>query len=153
MVEYWKRMRDLAGHQPLILAGANVVLLDKDNRILLHHRSDMDLWGLPGGFCELAETVEDTARREVLEEIGIQCGELELLNVYSGAQFYFKYPNGDEVYNVTVSYLCRDYSGAITVNPQEGRDARFFALDELPINIARGIRLILEDLKARRPFE
>lgn len=149
MVEYWKEMRNLVGHRPMILAGANVILINDDNQVLLHLRTDVDQWGLPGGFCEIAESTEETARREVFEEIGLTCGELELLNVYSGEEFHFIYPNGDEVYNVTVTYLCRDFSGTIRVNPSEGKQACFFGLHELPPNITKGIRLILDDFIKR----
>lgn len=147
MEEYWKVMRRLLGSRPLILAGANIIILDGNNQVLLHLRSDIHMWGLPGGFCELGESVEETAIREAKEELGITCTNLKLFNVYSGEEFHFTYPNGDEVYNVTVSFICRDYTGDINVNPEEGRDARFFSVEHLPPNIPRGIRRILDDLR------
>jgi len=74
-------LRKFVGTRPLIMPGANVIIIDKQGRVLLHHRSDMDLWGLPGGFCELGETVEETASREVFEEVGLRCKSLKLFNI------------------------------------------------------------------------
>lgn len=38
---------------------------------------------LPGGFVEVGEMVETSARREVLEETGLEVKALEMLNVFS----------------------------------------------------------------------
>lgn len=122
-MDYIGDLRKLIGTQSIIMVGANVILINEKDEILLHHRTDRDWWGLPGGAMELAETMEQTARREVYEEINLTCGNLELFNVYSGPEFYNKDPDGSEVYNVTVTYICRDYSGDIIVEKTEGRDA------------------------------
>ncbi len=65
MKDYIRELRGLVGHRPLVMAGAAVLILDADDRVLLVRRSDDLKWGLPGGLTELGESVEDTARREV----------------------------------------------------------------------------------------
>lgn len=144
-MDYISNLRKYIGTQPLIMCGACVILINDNNEILLHHRTDRDWWGLPGGAMELKESLEDTARREVYEEINLVCGELELLNVYSGPELYYQYPDGNEVYNVTAAYICSDFTGEIIVEKTEGRAARFFDANELPENISHTIRPILMD--------
>ncbi|MEA4960402.1 NUDIX hydrolase [Lutispora sp.] len=157
MADYIGDLRKLIGTRPIIMCGANVILLNDQDQILLHHRIDRDWWGLPGGAMELGESLEQTASREVLEEVGLVCGDLKLFNVYSGERLYYKYPDGNEVYNVTATYLCNDYSGEIVVDPSEGRDARFFPLNKIPSNLSSTIKEIVEEfvtkyhgLKAQR---
>ena len=149
MADYIMELRKLVGTRPLLMPGANVIIVDEQQRVMLHHRSDMDLWGLPGGFCELGETIEETAKREVIEEVGLVCKTLKLLNVFSGESQHFKYPHGDEVYNVTVTFVCDDFEGTINVNKEEGRDARFFLFEDMPHNVPAGIKVILDDYKAK----
>ncbi|MEM7220459.1 MAG: NUDIX domain-containing protein [Pseudomonadota bacterium] len=60
-------------------------LLLRDDRILLadHHRYRKPTrWGLPGGHIEWGENPADTARREVLEELGVTLGELTFVDNY-----------------------------------------------------------------------
>jgi len=134
---------------PIIMCGANVIILDKENRVLMHHRRDNDSWGLPGGAMELGEKLEETAIREAVEEVGLRCSNLKLFNVYSGTELSYKYPDGNEVYNVTVTYVCRDFSGRIEVDKGEGRDAKFFSISEIPQNTSPPVRIIVEDFVAK----
>jgi len=91
--DYIGDLRKFVGTRPIIMCGANVILINSKNEILFHHRTDRDWWGLPGGAMELGESLEETARREVFEEVGLECGDLKLFNVYSGQKQYYKYPD------------------------------------------------------------
>ncbi|MEW5939538.1 MAG: NUDIX domain-containing protein [Chloroflexota bacterium] len=73
---------------------------------------------MPGGAVEPGEAVEEAARRETREETGIAVGEMSLFGVFSGPELFYKYPNGDEVYNVTIVYLSREWRGAVTLNAE-----------------------------------
>ena len=149
MTDYIGDLRKLIGTRPIIMCGANVILLNDQGQILLHHRIDRDWWGLPGGAMELGESFEQTAKREVLEEVGLICRDLKLFNVYSGEKLYYKYPDGNEVYNVTATYICKDFSGERVVDPSEGRDARFFPLDKIPSNLSSSIEEIVEEFLSK----
>jgi len=149
MGDYIGDLRKIIGTRPVIMCGANAILLNEQHQILLHHRVDRDWWGLPGGAMELGESLEQTACREVLEEVGLHCSNLKLFNIYSGEELYYKYPDGNEVYNVTATYLCKEYSGQIVVDLSEGRDAKFFSLEDIPANLSSTIKGIIEEFLSR----
>ncbi len=133
---YIQELRGLVGHRPLIMPGANVIVVDKNNRLLLQLRTDNKCWGLPGGSMEPGETLEEVAKRELYEETNLVAKNLTLFNVYSGEEFYYKYPHGDEVYNVVATYICTEYKGVMKKDENEVLDLEFFHYNELPSKIS-----------------
>ncbi|MBB4826189.1 8-oxo-dGTP pyrophosphatase MutT (NUDIX family) [Sporosarcina luteola] len=131
---YVQDLRELVGTRPIILAGANVIVIDELHRILLQLRTDNCCWGLPGGTMEPGETMEEVAKRELWEETNLTAIELKPFKFYSGKELYYRYPHGDEVYNVVMAYICKQYHGSLQGNPDEVLDAQFFFLHELPEN-------------------
>jgi len=136
MTGYVAGLRRLVGSRPLILAGACTVVVDPEGRILLQRRSDDGTWGLPGGAVEIGETLEEAARREVGEEVGLTVGALALLHVFSGPEAYHRYPNGDEVYNVLAAFVTCDYTGVPRADGQEATAARFFDPADIPAELS-----------------
>ena len=130
-MSYISEMRKYIGHAPMFSAGATIVVL-KENKILLNLRSDTNTWGIPGGAIELGETLEQTATRELKEETNLSAEDFILLHLFSGSDFYFKYPNGDELYSVVALYLAKGVTGELKITDGESNDLRFFAKDELP---------------------
>lgn len=139
---YISELRKHIGHNPLISAGATVVVI-KDKQILLNLRSDTKTWGIPGGSLELGETLEETAKRELKEETNLDCDNFTLLNVFSGNDFYFKYPNGDELFSVIALYLADDFKGSLKITDDESIDLSFFSKSELP-NLESRANLIID---------
>jgi 8-oxo-dGTP pyrophosphatase MutT (NUDIX family) len=145
-MDYIRKMRERIGHEPLLLVGAAVLLI-KDGRLLMMRRTDNHAWGIPGGALEPGETLEETARRETLEETGLVVVKLSLFDVFSGAELYYRYPNGDEVYNVTAAYLAEEVDGEIQLSPAEHSEYGFFPLHDLPEKISPPIMPILKRLQ------
>lgn len=143
MAGYILELRKIVGHRPLIQTGASVLVENSEGRVLLQLRHDNHCWGYPGGSMEIDEELEDTARRELLEETGIVAEELELFGVFSGKALHYIYPNGDEVSNVDIVYLCKKYSGTLKRQEGEVDELRFFAASEIPDNITEPERVAL----------
>lgn len=123
-------MRALIGSRPIIMAGVSVIVIDDQNRILLQKRSDTKDWGVIGGAVELAESLEEAARRELYEEAGLTANELTFNMMLSGKDMYFQYPNGDEIYNLVAVFETRNYAGIPTILDDEGLELKYFPLDE-----------------------
>lgn len=142
---YIEELRALVGHRPLILVGAIVVIADAQDRILLQQRvHPHGKWGLPGGLMELGETTEETARREVIEETGLELGELRLIDVFSGPDTRMTAANGDVFYAVTIAYSARETFGELRIDRTESLDFRYFPADALPEQIVGSHRPVLD---------
>lgn len=147
-MDYILQLRKYIGHRPILMVGAAILVVDTEDRLLLMKRSDSGLWGPPGGATEPGEYVEAAAKRETAEETGLEIGEMSLFGVFSGPELYYKYPNGDEVYNVTIVYLSRDFSGEVNLDG-EHTTYRWFAVDEIPTSehISPPIVPVIEQFK------
>ncbi len=133
---YIMDLRKLVGHSPLMQVGASVIVEDERGRVLLQLRSDNHCWGYCGGSVDLGEEVEEAAKRELYEETGLVANSLSLFGVFSGKDTHYVYPNGDEVYNIDIVYICKDYCGDPVPQKGEVDELKFFELSEFPENIS-----------------
>ncbi|MBX9689491.1 MAG: NUDIX domain-containing protein [Candidatus Obscuribacterales bacterium] len=141
---YINEIRALIGSRPLIVVGACIFVQDREKRLLLVRRSDNGLWGLPAGTMELGETIEECARRELLEETGLKALRLEFFHVFSGMDHFHTYPNGDQAYIVSTAFRATEYEGMACVNDHESHEVAFFQLTELPAELNPPTRPVLK---------
>ena len=139
MGEYWRDLRKLVGHIPILVCGASVIVENNKGEILLQLRKDNKCWAYPGGLVDVNEVVEEAAKRELTEETGIVAHSLELFGVFSGEELYHIYPNGDEVSIVDIVYICKNFSGKVKADNIESADAKFFPIDKLPENMSPAV--------------
>ncbi|WP_417898749.1 NUDIX hydrolase [Bacillus haimaensis] len=151
-MDYIKHLRSMVGNEKVIMVAAGAIVIDKENRVLMQQRSDTGQWGFPGGFMDLGESVHATARREVYEETGLTLEELELFGIYSGPQHDKTFSNGDQVSIVLVTFICRQYTGALVRSNEESMQNRFYSLEELPENIFTEHKMLIDDLLTSKPL-
>ena len=150
MTGYMAEMRKLVGHRTVMQCAASVVCIDEQGRILLGKRADNHLWGYSGGAAEIDERAEDCAKRELFEEMGLVADELTFFCVNSGPEAHYIYPNGDEVSNFEIVYVCRKWHGEPKACDGEMEALRFFAKDEIDLaEISPPIRRVVSALTDR----
>jgi 8-oxo-dGTP pyrophosphatase MutT (NUDIX family) len=89
-------------------------------------RRDFRIWTLPGGHIENGESPFQTAKREVLEETGVEIADLKFVSVYSKPQWY----NGGDI-----TILIKAETPTLTVvraDPTECMDAKMCDTEDLP---------------------
>jgi ADP-ribose pyrophosphatase YjhB (NUDIX family) len=145
-MDYIQQLRQFIGHRPILMLGAVTLVLNEANHLLMMRRTDSGLWGVPSGAVELGEVIEEAAKRETREETNLEVVEMSLFGVFSGPELYYIYPNGDEVYNVSIVYLSHDWRGEIKLN-DEHSEWNWFASSNLPEDFSPPIVTILDQFK------
>jgi 8-oxo-dGTP diphosphatase len=117
-----------------------------DGRVLLIRRGDTGLWALPGGTLEWGETLRAAISRELGEETGATVLSLgRLVGVYSAPERDARFHAVTVLIEAAVSPPDRPPE-----NPLEILEVRAFTDDELPRELAFGMKDMLDDARAGR---
>lgn len=113
---------------PLPAVGVVVCKADKILLVLRGQAPSHGKWSIPGGVVELGETVREAARREVLEECGV---EIEVGEVIDVVDSIVRDEKGTVQYHYALIDLLATYlAGDLTVG-SDIADARWVSEDEL----------------------
>lgn len=129
------------------LSPAMMALVVRDRELLLARSPNFPpgVYSALAGFVEPGESVEECVAREVAEEVGVKVGATR----YFGSQSW-PFPH-----SLMLAFVAEWRSGDIVRQESEIEDARWFALDDLPLlppnlSIAgRLIRAVVAELEAR----
>jgi len=102
------------------------------NRVLLGRKARKigeGLWNGMGGNVEQSdETIEDAAKREVREEVGV-----ELENIKYMGSIDFKFPDTGRINQVSM-FVAEGYQGDLSPEPEEISELKWFDIENLPVN-------------------
>jgi 8-oxo-dGTP diphosphatase len=110
----------------------DIVIVTRESRpkvLLIRRKHDpfAGCWALPGGFIDMDETLEASARRELREETGVETAELVQLHTFGDPG---RDPRGR---TISVAYLARvDVDALKPVAADDAAEVGWFALDALP---------------------
>jgi 8-oxo-dGTP pyrophosphatase MutT (NUDIX family) len=127
-----KWIRQMVGHELLVLPSVSVLPRDDHGRILLVRIIDTGEWATIGGSIEPDESPEQTAVRETREEAGVTVALGRLLGVFGGPEFRITYPNGDQVSYVTTVFDATVTAGTPGPDGDETSDVRWWPSEALP---------------------
>lgn len=103
----------------------------KDEKILLTHENN-GTWSLPGGWCDVLESVASNTIKEVKEETGLDVETIKIIAV----QDRNKHNKPIYAYGVCkIFVLCNVICGEFIENI-ETTEIKYFSLDEIPNNLA-----------------
>jgi 8-oxo-dGTP pyrophosphatase MutT (NUDIX family) len=104
--------------------GAIVAVVEGD-KVLLTQREDFEVWCLPGGHVDPAESVAQTAIREAKEETGLEIELQRLVGIYSRLEH-----GGNNVH--LVLFAATPVGGILQPQVEEVLALKYFDIDDLP---------------------
>jgi ADP-ribose pyrophosphatase YjhB (NUDIX family) len=126
---------------------AAVIVVDQD-RILLTRRifnPHKGAWSLPAGFINAREDPQAAAKRECLEETGLEVEIIELVDLISGRE----HERGADFVIVYSAKIC----GGELKAGDDADEAVFFSLDHLPELAFQATRQAIQKLRQERDKE
>ena len=103
----------------------------EDNKILLTHENN-GTWALPGGWCDVLESVKSNTIKEVKEETGLDVETIKIISI----QDRNKHNKPIYAYGVCKVFILCDVIGGEFIKNIETTEIKYFSLDEIPNNLA-----------------
>lgn len=127
------KLRAKIGSGCLLVPGARVVVQRDDGRVLMQHRSDFDVWGIPGGNAEEGEDLTSVVIRETMEETGVRIWNLRPFGFGSDPAYEtVTFPNGDICQFFAMMFYTSDFDGVPVVADDESKEVAWIDLQALP---------------------
>ncbi len=128
---YLADLRAKIGHDLVLAPSVAVLARDETGRVLMVLNAETGLWQTIGGMLEPDESPQQAARREALEEAGVEVELRGVIAVAGGPEFRLTYPNGDQVAYVTTIFDAAVRSGEPHPDGDETAAVEWFTLEEL----------------------
>ncbi|MFA5926392.1 MAG: NUDIX domain-containing protein [Parcubacteria group bacterium] len=132
-------------NSPKIGAGAVII---KNGKVLLAKRKGSHsegMWGSMGGHLEFGESPIETAKREALEELGIEIGKIEFATCMS--------LNIKDKHFVDISFTAEIISGEPTIRePEKIEEIGWYPLDNLPSPLFEPVKVVIESIRTGRKY-
>jgi len=137
-----------------VVASVVAAVRNERGELLMIHRTDNDLWALPGGGHDIGETISQTVVREVREETGIDVEVTGLVGLYTNPQHVMAYDDGEVRQQFSICFTARPIGGTVRAS-SESREVAWVdpaKLSELDIHPSMRLRIdhALADLP--RPY-
>ncbi|MFI0241271.1 NUDIX hydrolase [Streptomyces sp. NPDC016845] len=133
-----------------IVPSVVAVALNEAGEVLLIHKTDNDLWALPGGGVEIGESVAEAAVRETKEETGFDVEVTGLVGTYTDPGHVMAYDDGEVRQQFSICFTARIVGGELRTS-SESKEVAFVHPDRLKeLSIHPSMRMRIEHGLANR---
>ncbi|MFI9200560.1 NUDIX hydrolase [Streptomyces sp. NPDC053048] len=126
-----------------IVPSVTVIARNDAGEVLLIHKTDNDLWALPGGGVDVGESAPEAAVRETWEETGFNVEVAGLVGLYTNPAHVMAYDDGEVRQQFSICFTARITGGALRTS-SESKEVAFVhprELDKLSIHPSMRMRI------------
>ncbi len=124
---------------------------DNDGRILMIHKTDNDLWALPGGGHDIGEYIRDTVVREVREETGYDVEVTNIIGTYTNPHHVIAYDDGEVRQQFSIAFSAKLVGGEARTSDESEEVAWVAPADLDTLEIHPSMRMRIQHHLDRRP--
>jgi ADP-ribose pyrophosphatase YjhB (NUDIX family) len=119
------------------------VVEDDQGRILLIHKTDNDLWALPGGGHDIGESIAETVVREVKEETGYDVEVVNIVGTYTNPRHVMAYDDGEVRQQFSICFSARLLGGELKTSSESKEVAWIAPADTGRLQMHQSMRMRL----------
>jgi ADP-ribose pyrophosphatase YjhB (NUDIX family) len=134
-----------------IVPSVSAIVTDDDGRLLMVHRTDNDLWSIPGGAMDLGESIADAVVRETQEETGLDVEVTGVVGIYTNPKHVMAYKDGEVRQQFSVCFATRLLGGHLRTSTETSEVCFVEGADLDGLNIHPSIRLRIQHYLEARP--
>ena len=127
-----------------IVPSVTAIVRDRAGDLLMVHKTDNNLWALPGGGVDPGESVTEAILREVLEETGVDVEVVRLSGVYTNPRHVMAYDDGEVRQQFSLCFIANPVGGSLATSV-ETSEVVYVSMDRLhELNVHPSMRLRIE---------
>lgn len=136
---------------PTVNVSVRTIVTNDKNQVLMVKEKSEQLWSFPGGWCDVFESPQENAKKEVLQESGYDVQIKRLLAVFFRDNYK---PKHKSLISEYVLYFHAEVIGKVQEHNHEVLDVNFFDLDNLPdlsfknsrVEVSRALDCLINDM-------
>jgi ADP-ribose pyrophosphatase YjhB (NUDIX family) len=101
-----------------IIPSVTAIVPNERGELLLVHKTDNDLWALPGGAMDMGESMANTVVREVKEETGIDVAVTGVVEIYTNPNHVMAYDDGEVRQQCSICFTTRMLGGRLATSSE-----------------------------------
>jgi 8-oxo-dGTP pyrophosphatase MutT (NUDIX family) len=134
-----------------VVPSVTAIVTNEAGELLLIHKTDNDLWALPGGGHDVGESIARTVIREVKEETGIDVEPTGIVGIYTDPRHVMAYDDGEVRQQFSILFTTRLLGGQLRTS-SESKEVRWVPFDEIKaLDMHPSMRLRIQHYLEQRP--